>query len=85
MENEDIIKQIELTLDKVRPFLKRDGGDVVLDSFIDGVAYIKMLGACEGCMYIDNTIKDGIEVILLEEVKEVKAVKSVSEKPEIKK
>ena len=81
MNEEKIIQSIKNTLDKVRPFLQRDGGDVEFDSFIDGVVYIKMIGACEGCMFIDQTIKDGIEVILLEEVPEVKAVKSVSEKP----
>jgi len=84
MENEKVIKSIQDTLDKVRPFLQRDGGDVQFDSFIDGVVYIKMIGACEGCAFIDNTIKEGIEIILLEEVPEVKAVKPVSEKPQTK-
>lgn len=83
MADEKVIASIKATLDKVRPFLQRDGGDVEFDSFIDGVVYIKMVGACEGCAFIDNTIKDGIEIILLEEVKEVKAVKPVSEKPKI--
>jgi len=81
MANEEVITKIKNTLDKIRPFLQRDGGDVEFDSFIDGIVYIKMVGACEGCMYIDNTIKDGIEIILLEEVPEVKAVKPVGEKP----
>ena len=40
-----------------------------------------MIGACEGCAFIDQTIKEGIEIILLDEVPEVKAVKPVSEKP----
>lgn len=81
MKDEEIIKKIKQTLDKVRPFLQRDGGDVEFDSFIDGIVYIKMIGACEGCAFIDQTIKDGIEIILLEEVSEVKGVKPVSEKP----
>lgn len=81
MSNEKVITAIKNTLDKIRPFLQRDGGDVEFDSFIDGVVYIKMIGACEGCAFIDNTIKDGIEIILLEEVPEVKSVKPVNEKP----
>lgn len=80
-DNEKIIANIKNTLEKVRPFLQRDGGDVEFDSFIDGIVYIKMIGACEGCSFIDQTIKDGIEIILLEEVPEVKAVKPISEKP----
>lgn len=81
MADDKIISKIKMTLDKVRPFLQRDGGDVEFDSFIDGVVYVKMIGACEGCTFIDQTIKDGIEIILLDEVPEVKAVKQVSEKP----
>lgn len=81
MDNKKVIDAIKATLDKVRPFLQRDGGDVEFDSFIDGIVYIKMIGACEGCAFIDNTIKDGIEIILLEEVPEVKGVKPSSEKP----
>lgn len=81
MSNDKVIKKIQATLDKVRPFLQRDGGDVVFDSFVDGIVYIKMLGACDGCAFIDQTIKDGIEIILLEEVPEVKGVKPASDKP----
>lgn len=80
MSNDKVIKKIQATLDKVRPFLQRDGGDVVFDSFVDGIVYIKMLGACDGCAFIDQTIKDGIEIILLEEVPEVKGVKPASDK-----
>ena len=81
MADEKIVSKIKMTLDKVRPFLQRDGGDVQFDSFIDGVVYVKMIGACEGCTFINQTIKYGIEIILLDEVPEVKAVKQVSEKP----
>ncbi|MCQ2792500.1 MAG: NifU family protein [Bacilli bacterium] len=80
MAEDQIIAKIKTTLDKVRPFLQRDGGDVEFDSFVDGTVYIKMIGACEGCAFIDQTIKEGIEIILLDEVPEVKAVKPVSEK-----
>lgn len=76
-----IEEQIEIALDKIRPFIRRDGGDVILDSVIDGVVYVKMLGACEGCSLINETIGEGIEIILKEEVPGITAVKPVSEKP----
>lgn len=76
-----IEERIQIVLDKVRPFIKRDGGDVEFDSFIDGIVYIKMHGACADCMLIDNTISDGIEVILMEEVPGVLGVRLASEKP----
>lgn len=77
----EIEQQIENTLDKLRPFIQRDGGDVEFDSFDkdSGTVYVKMKGACAGCMYIDQTLSSGIAVILCEEVPGVNAVKVVEE------
>ena len=56
------------TLDKIRYFLQRDGGDVEFESFKDGIVYVRMHGACAGCAYANNDIKELVEVILQEEV-----------------
>ena len=66
--NDKIIVQIKTIIEKIRPYLQRDGGDVEFVSFKDGIVYVKMLGACIGCSSIDLTMKDGIEALLLEEV-----------------
>ena len=66
----DIIKAIN----KIRPYIQRDGGDVEFVSFNDGIAYVRMLGACQGCSSIHDTIELGIESILLDEVPAVKKV-----------
>ena len=79
---EDTIKLIKETLDKIRPFINRDGGDVEFVDFIDGIVYINMKGACQDCIMIDTTISDGIEIILQEEVPGVIAVKLASEMPQ---
>lgn len=76
-----IEQQIEMTLEKIRPFINRDGGDVIFDSFIDGIVYVKMIGACDGCSMIDSTLSDGIGIILMEEVPGVKGVKTIDKKP----
>lgn len=76
-----IEEQIEMTLDKIRPFIQRDGGDVIFDSFDNGIVYVQMIGACEGCSLIDETLSSGIAVILKEEVPGVIDVLPVSEKP----
>lgn len=81
---EDTIELIKATLDKIRPFINRDGGDVEFVDFIDGVVYVNMKGACEDCMMIDTTLSDGIEIILQEEVPGVIAVKLASQMPEKK-
>ena len=81
---EETIKLIKETLDKVRPFINRDGGDIEFVDFIDGIVYVNMKGACADCMMIDTTLSDGIEIILQEEVPGVIAVRLASEMPEKK-
>lgn len=78
---EDTIALIKQTLDKVRPFIQRDGGDVQFVDFIDGIVYVEMRGACADCVLIDTTLSDGIEIILQEEVPGVIGVKLASEMP----
>ena len=80
MESEEAIKLIKKTLDKIRPFLQRDGGDVSFDSYENGIVYINIHGACEGCALINNDIEEGIEVILMEECPGVVAVRLASDK-----
>ena len=75
MDNEK--KVIEI-IDKLRPFLVNDGGDIQFVKYEDGIVYIKMLGACAGCSLIDYTLKEGIEMAIKEEVPEVKEVVNIS-------
>ena len=56
------------TLDKIRHFLQRDGGDVEFVKFEEGIVYVRMQGACQDCMFANADIKDMVEVILQEEV-----------------
>ena len=79
---EDTIKLIKETLDKVRPFILRDGGDVEFVDFIDGIVYVNMKGACQDCIMVDSTLSEGTEIILQEEVPGVIAVKLASEMPQ---
>ncbi len=62
-------------LEKIRPYIQRDGGDLEYVSFEDGIVTIKMLGACRDCMALDDTITMGVEALLLEEVPGVVGVK----------
>ena len=68
-------EKVQAALDKVRPSLKMDGGDVELvDVGDDGVVKVKLTGACGGCPMSQLTLKMGIERILKKEVPEVKEV-----------
>ena len=81
---EDTVKLIKETLDKVRPFINRDGGDIEYVDFIDGIVYVNMKGACADCIMIDSTLSDGIEIIVQEEVPGVIGVRLASEMPDKK-
>ena len=67
------------TLDKIRYFLKKDGGDITFVKFDNGYVYVKLHGACEGCAFANADIKELVEVILMEEVPGVIEVRLVSE------
>jgi len=73
--------QIKMTLDKIRPFIQRDGGDVEFVAFIDGVVYLNFIGACDGCSLIYETLTSGVGILLEEEVPGVMDVKLASEMP----
>lgn len=71
-------EKVESVLDKVRPMLQGDGGDVELVDITDsGVVQVRLTGACKGCPMSQMTLKNGIERIVLKEIPEVKAVEAV--------
>jgi len=71
-------EQVEKALDKIRPALQRDGGDVELvEVGDDGTVKVRLTGACGGCPMSTITLKQGIEKVLKQEVAEVKEVVAV--------
>ncbi len=70
-------EKVKNVLDKVRPYLVRDGGNVELVSIEGGTVKLKLVGACAGCPHSKMTLKNGIERILKQEVPEVKEVIAV--------
>jgi Fe-S cluster biogenesis protein NfuA len=70
--------EVERALDKIRPMLKADGGDLELVEVTDaGVVKLKLKGACGSCPMSQMTLKMGIERVLKQEVPEVKEVIAV--------
>jgi Fe-S cluster biogenesis protein NfuA len=70
-------EKVQAALDKVRPALRADGGDVELVDVQDGVVKVRLTGACGGCPMSQMTLKVGIERHLKKEVPEVKEVVAV--------
>ena len=63
------------SLDKIRPYIQRDGGDMEFVSVdANGVVTVKLLGACVGCGLIDYTLKGGVEALLMDDIPEVTEV-----------
>ncbi|MCB2227385.1 MAG: NifU family protein [Desulfarculaceae bacterium] len=72
-------EQVEQALDKIRPALMRDGGNVELvDVTDDGVVKVKLTGACGGCPMSQMTLKMGIEKVVKQAVPEIKSVEAVN-------
>ena len=69
-------EKVQEALDKIRPMLQADGGDVELVDVEDGVVKVRLQGACAGCPMSQMTLKNGIEKLLKEEIPEVKSVES---------
>ncbi|AZR73801.1 hypothetical protein BBF96_10635 [Anoxybacter fermentans] len=71
-------ERVQEVLNKIRPGLQADGGDVeLIDVTEDGVVKVRLQGACGGCPMAQMTLKNGIEKTLKEEIPEVKRVENV--------
>ncbi len=72
-------EKVQQVIDKIRPGLQADGGDVELVKITDdGIVEVKLQGACAGCPMSTLTVKNGIERTLKQEIPEVKEVKSIN-------
>jgi len=67
-------EKIQAVIDKIRPMLQADGGDVELVDVVDGLVTVRLKGACAGCPMSQMTLKNGIERFLKKEIPEVKSV-----------
>lgn len=70
-------EKVEAALDKIRPALQADGGDVELVDVQDGVATVRLTGACGSCPMSTMTLKMGVERIVKEEVPEIKELVAI--------
>jgi Fe-S cluster biogenesis protein NfuA len=70
-----IRNRVMKALDRVRPYLQSDGGDIdLIDVTDDMTVKVKLTGACYGCPYSMQTLKAGVEQAIMKEVPEIKRV-----------
>jgi len=73
-----MIEKVKLALEKIRPYLKADGGDVELVNVTnDGIVYVRLVGACSSCPMSTMTLRAGVERALIREVPGIRRVESV--------
>jgi Fe-S cluster biogenesis protein NfuA len=71
-------EKVQAAIDKIRPALQKDGGDVILvDVTEEGIVTVKLTGACQGCPMSQMTLKEGIEKFVKSEIPEIVSVDSV--------
>ena len=70
-------KRINEVLDKLRPFLISEGGNIEFIKYEDGICYLSFQGACRECALNSFTFEDGIKEALINEIPEIIDVKLV--------
>ena len=73
----DLNNRINEVIEKIRPYLMFDGGDVEFVKFHDGIAYVRLTGACAGCSYATITLHETVEEMLVSEIPEVISVENI--------
>jgi Fe-S cluster biogenesis protein NfuA len=71
--------RVERVINRIRPAVQMDGGDIELVDVTDGIVKLRLVGSCHGCPSSMMTLKAGIERAIQAEVPEVKAVEAVEE------
>ena len=74
MADENVELKIISLLNRIRPYLNSEGGNIEFVKYEDNIVYVRMMGACKDCAMIDYTLKDGIEEMLISEIPEIKEV-----------
>jgi len=76
-EIKSIRERVSKALEKIRPYLQSDGGDIELLEVSDDLSVkVKLTGACHGCPFSMQTLKAGVEQAIMKEVPEIKRVVS---------
>ena len=73
-KKEDVVESIKEILDSLRPYLNMDGGDVEFIKYENKIVYVRLTGACQACLFSDDTIKNGLYETLKVTIPEIEGV-----------
>lgn len=77
-KNNETITKIKEILETLRPYLNMDGGDVEFIEYKDNIVYVRLTGACQACLFSDETIKNGLYETIKSEIPEIEGVINVT-------
>ncbi len=77
MKEEEIVTKIKEMIEKMRPYLNMDGGDIEFIKYEENYVYIKLSGTCSNCLYQDNTINEGLLQMFQSEIPEIAGIINV--------
>ena len=77
MNKLDIEKKIEEIILQIRPYINDDGGDIEFIKYEDHYIYVRLTGACQSCMFQDNTLNEGVLSFFQAQIPELEGVINV--------
>ena len=77
-KEKDVVTKIQEILDTLRPYLNMDGGDVEFIKYEDKIVYVKLTGACQACLFTDDTLQNGLYESIKAEIPEIEGVVNVT-------
>lgn len=77
MKDEDTIRKIKEILEELRPYLNMDGGDVEFIKYENKIVYVRLTGACQACLFSDDTIKNGLYETIKSSIPDIDGVVNV--------
>ena len=77
-KKQDVEKQIKEAIEGLRPYLNMDGGDIEFIKYEDKIVYVRLSGACQACLFTDDTLKNGVYETLKRDIPEIEGVVNVT-------
>ncbi len=77
MDKNELTDKIKTMVDELRPYLNMDGGDIEFIKYEDNYLYVRLTGACQSCMFQDNTLNEGVLSFFQAQIPELEGVINV--------
>ena len=83
-EDDEVVVAIkELLESRIRPMVQEDGGDIIFHNFNNGIVYLKLQGSCTSCPSSSDTLKGGVENMLMHYIPEVISVEQIKDEGDL--